>query len=142
MKLDRKQWLWIAVALLLLAGLKVVLIRYYLERRGEPANPTPLACRVDEACALPQGGRLSFVTPPRHGQPFLMRLDGVAGVKAPTVEFSMEGMDMGFNRYVFVREGDAWTARVTLPLCVSGSRNWIATLESGGARYRLPFSVR
>lgn len=56
--------------------------------------------------------------------------------------FLMRGMDMGFNRYRFVRDGDHWRAVVTLPVCVSGRRDWVMVMESPRLRYQLAFSVR
>jgi hypothetical protein len=81
-----------------------------------------------------------FETLPRRGLPFSLRIDGVTA-RTVTAEFTMRDMDMGFNRYRFLRAGAGWRARVTLPLCVSGRREWIMTLTLDGRRYLLPFEV-
>ncbi|KMN80008.1 hypothetical protein HNO92_002372 [Chromobacterium alkanivorans] len=142
MNAKQRKWLALGGALLLLGGLKFGLIyRWYGER--QPAKPTPLACAAGQpSCALPGGGVWRFASPPQHGKPFEIRLQGVAAREAPQVEFNMADMDMGFNRYTFVRDGADWKAVVTLPLCVSGSRDWLATLSLDGKRYLLPFSTR
>ncbi|AXE32534.1 hypothetical protein DK842_03140 [Chromobacterium phragmitis] len=139
----QRKLLLLGVALLLFAALKAGLIFWYLHNKpAEPAART-LSCDVaGGACALPGGGALRFSARPSHGQPFEIRLDGVAADAAPTADFTMPGMDMGFNRYTFIRDGDGWKARVILPMCVSGSRDWQVELRLGKEAYRLRFSVR
>ncbi|WP_043632566.1 hypothetical protein [Chromobacterium haemolyticum] len=141
MNAKQRKWLALGGALLLLASLKFSLIyRWYGER--QPAKPTPLACVAGRpSCDLPGGGVWRFASPPQNGKPFEIRLEGVAAREAPQVEFNMADMDMGFNRYTFVRDGADWTAVVTLPLCVSGSRDWFAVFSLNGKRYLLPFST-
>lgn len=56
------------------------------------------------------------------------------------IAFKMQGMEMGPNRYRLVRQADgSWRARVTLPVCVSGRRDWQLILEIDGQRVALPF---
>lgn len=139
MNIKQKKLLLIGLALLLLAALKVGLVWWYLQHKQQPAAPVALACNVTQGlCSLPDGGSLRFVSPPRNGQPFVMRLEGVSAVE-PSVEFAMADMDMGFNRYRFVADGSNWQARVTLPVCATGSHRWIATLHLGEQAYSLPF---
>lgn len=58
------------------------------------------------------------------------------------IEFSMQGMDMGPNRYRLVRQADgSWTGRVTLPICVSGRRDWLMIVDIDGQRVALPFQT-
>lgn len=142
MTAKQRKWLALGGALLLLAGVKFGLIYYWYGQRL-PVKPQPLACGAGQlSCALPGGGAWRFVSAPVHGKPFEIRLQGVAARETPQVEFNMADMDMGFNRYTFVRDGADWKATVTLPLCVSGSRDWLATLNLDGKRYLLPFSAR
>jgi hypothetical protein len=135
----QKKWGALGVALLLLATVKFALIAWYLQSRAADAAPHVLSCRA-MVCALPGGGHLRFETAPRRGQPFGLRLEGVEA-RSVTAQFTMRGMDMGFNRYRFVSGDGMWRARVTLPMCVSGRREWIMTLTLDGARYQLPFQV-
>ncbi|MGD8843523.1 MAG: hypothetical protein PVJ83_08620 [Gammaproteobacteria bacterium] len=86
---------------------------------------------------------LSFDAPPRALKPFPIHLRQIRGQSAESasVSFAMEGMDMGLNRYRMV--GDAaggWQANVTLPVCVSGRSDWIATFElaTTARRVRIP----
>ncbi|OHX13049.1 hypothetical protein [Chromobacterium sphagni] len=143
MNRQQRKWLIIGVALIALAAVKAGLIYWYLHNKQSKPKPQALACAMGRgACALPGGGSLRFVSPPQHGQPFEVRLEGVTGGAAPTVDFAMPEMDMGFNRYTFVREGAGWKAQVILPMCVSGSRRWVAEVKVGEAAYSLPFNVR
>ncbi|WP_199102853.1 hypothetical protein [Aquitalea sp. ASV11] len=142
MNLKQKKLLLIGVALILLAALKGGLIWWYFQHKQQAAVPESLACNVTlGACSLPDGGSLRFVTPPQNGKPFVMRLEGVTASE-PSVEFAMADMDMGFNRYRFVADGANWQARITLPVCVTGSRYWIATLHLGDKAYSLQFQAQ
>lgn len=56
--------------------------------------------------------------------------------------FDMVGMDMGFNRYEFAPDGNGlWRARVILPMCVTGRRDWVMTLTVDRDSIRIPFSA-
>jgi hypothetical protein len=67
----------------------------------------------------------------------------VPGATKISAEFHMVGMDMGFNRYDLRPAGNGtFAARITLPVCVSGRRDWVLYVEVDGQRYALPFSSR
>ncbi|MDC7712978.1 hypothetical protein PQU96_02360 [Vogesella sp. LYT5W] len=138
--LSRRQWQFVALALLVFAALKVALITWYLQHR-QPAAPavTSVSCStLQQGCTLPDGSVLRFADAPRQRSPFTLTLSK-QGSEAPTAEFSMQDMDMGFNRYRFVDGGDHWQARVTLPACVSGSPDWLLDLHQGDHTYRIAF---
>lgn len=138
--LSRRQWQFVALALLVFAALKVALITWYLQHR-QPAAPaiTSVSCNtLQQGCTLPDGSVLRFADAPRQRSPFTLTLSKHGG-EAPTAEFSMRDMDMGFNRYRFVDGGDHWQARVTLPACVSGSPDWLLDLHQDGHTYRIAF---
>ncbi|MFN3594790.1 MAG: hypothetical protein ACK4TK_08925 [Thiobacillaceae bacterium] len=72
-------------------------------------------------------------------QPFevWVRAGGARKVQA---QFTMEGMDMGFNLYTLHADRDGvFRGRVTLPVCVSGRRDWVMTLDIDGRRLAVPF---
>ncbi|MXR37771.1 hypothetical protein [Craterilacuibacter sinensis] len=140
MTAKRKKLLLLALALLALGAIKFALIRHYLQQE-KTAQAEVLQCDVLAGCALPSGGMVKFRQPPLAGQPFVIDISGV-GKAEPKAEFSMVSMDMGFNRYSFVSEGQNWSANVHLPVCVSGSKDWQMTLLLDGRRYTLPFAVR
>lgn len=138
-KLTRQQWLFVAIALICFALLKAGLIYWYLQQKDKPAPRVEVSCsNLQQGCALPDGSRLRFDRVPHHSEPFLITLDQ-AGNSAPSAEFSMADMDMGFNRYRFVANGPQWQARVTLPVCVSGSGDWLLDLQHDGQTYRVRF---
>ncbi|HEX7971929.1 MAG TPA: hypothetical protein VF501_06895, partial [Thiobacillus sp.] len=96
-------------------------------------------------CAFHHRGALAsvrFSTQPVPLNAFELRVR-VPGASRISAEFQMVGMDMGFNRYDLRTMADgAFAAKVTLPVCVSGRRNWRLTLDVDGTRYVLPFSTR
>lgn len=95
---------------------------------------------ADEALAV----TVTFAAEPRALQPFPVRvqLEGHAQADAVTVAFSMQGMDMGVNRYRLIAgAGGVWTAEVTLPVCASGRSDWVADFELGVDNRRLQLQV-
>ena len=137
-----KHILWaLGWSFLILSGMACGLF-YYSHRRPQPDKAILLACfNTQSFCPLPKGGTLHFPVLPQHGKLFEIRLKGVLAKERPQVEFKMPDMNMGFNRYVFVQDGDDWKAVVSLPLCVNGRRDWLATLILNGENYLLPFST-
>ncbi|MBT2868653.1 hypothetical protein JQK19_15515 [Chromobacterium violaceum] len=145
MTAKQRKLLILGAALLAFGAVKFGLIYYWYSHNRQPSAPAAqvLSCDIERgACALPGGGALRFSARPSNGQPFEIRLDGVAAEAAPTADFTMPGMDMGFNRYTFLRDGAGWKAKVILPMCVSGSRDWQVELKLGKGAYQLPFHVR
>lgn len=90
-------------------------------------------------------------------QPVRVRLDGPlrtlktfqVRVEAPgfdeiEADFTMPGMNMGFNRYTLKRDATgAHRAQVLLPTCISGRGDWVMTLEfDGRERLSLAFDLK
>lgn len=48
------------------------------------------------------------------------------------IEFSMQGMDMGYNQYSMKLEGSHWQSKVILPVCSLGSKEWILKIKVSG----------
>lgn len=72
-------------------------------------------------------------------EPFQVWVEA-AGVRKVEASFTMEGMDMGFNLYSLRAAGEGvFQARVTLPVCVTGRRDWIMNLDLDGAILAVPF---
>jgi len=66
-----------------------------------------------------------------------LKAPGAASVQA---SFTMEGMDMGFNLYTLRPDAEGvFRARITLPVCVSGRRDWVITLKIDGQALSVPF---
>lgn len=100
-----------------------------------------------QACLLAYEGvelQLELAKDIRTLQPFQLQLH-VAGiqqaVESVNVEFFMEGMDMGVNRYRLLPDGKGWRGEITLPVCVAGRSDWRAVVEvsTNEHRYRGTF---
>jgi len=75
-------------------------------------------------------------------QPFPVKVLLEAGgqLESVTVAFSMQGMDMGRNRYSLSSDSmGAWNAMVTLPICTTRRTDWIADFDllAAGRHYRI-----
>lgn len=131
-----------APLLLALALLAIAVAGYSLKR---PAEARAVACDDPLAgCRFKHRGtsaEVLFSVKPAPLEPFVLtvRAPGAARVSA---EFQMNAMEMGFNRYD-LRPGDGvFASKVTLPVCVSGRRDWTLFLDIDGAHYALPFSTQ
>ena len=103
-----------------------------------------IAC-VDpvQGCVFTHRGmpaQLRFSRHPSLMQPFSVELR-VSGVMHASAEVQMVGMDMGFNRYDLQTTGPGiFVAHITLPVCVSGRRDWKFYLDVDSDRYVIPFN--
>lgn len=62
------------------------------------------------------------------------------GARKVEARFTMAGMDMGFNIYPLRADGlGTFRTSATLPVCVSGRRDWTLLLEVDGTRLTVPF---
>ncbi|MHB1186029.1 hypothetical protein [Thiobacillus sp.] len=133
----------LAPLLLVVALVAIAVAGYWLKR---PAEAVAVSCADPLAgCAFSHHGatvsvRFSKAPAPLEAFELSASAPGVTRISA---EFQMVGMGMGFNRYDLRPAGnDAFAANVTLPVCVSGRRDWTLTLDVDGSRYALPFSTR
>ncbi|MBW8329912.1 MAG: hypothetical protein K0M48_12395, partial [Thiobacillus sp.] len=112
--------------------------------------PPPRAVAV--SCADPLAGctfshhgsmaKVRFSVQPVPLDAFEVRVTAPNATKI-SAEFQMVGMDMGFNRYDLRPSPDgAFASKVTLPVCVSGRRDWVLYLDVDGSRYAMPFRSR
>jgi len=66
-------------------------------------------------------------------------------IKNMHIDFSMQNMEMGLNRYRLIQANQSgdWRAEVTLPICVQGRSDWnmLLEIEAGEKihRFQLPF---
>jgi hypothetical protein len=112
--------------------------------RSEPSASTKACPDPVAGCRLSLGdgivtARLS--EPPRALRPFLLEVDApdAAAVRA---DFSMDGMEMLPNRYDLIRAPDGWwRARVVLPVCTAGRRDWTLGLAVDARSGSMTFSV-
>jgi hypothetical protein len=104
-----------------------------------PQAPLTVDCRDPLAgCRLDAGIEIRFSQTPAVMQAFDLEVMAAQGTD-PHASFRMRGMDMGMNRYRLLQENGKWRARVMLPACVQGRRDWVLRLEAGGKAYEMPF---
>jgi hypothetical protein len=136
-----KTTLWRLFPLLLMALVGVVVWQY----RGPDGQAASynLACPdLKQGCGIQLDGRhvrVALQGELKPLQPFQVRVEapGAGNVEA---RFSMEGMDMGFNLYALrADKPGVFQASVTLPVCVSGRRDWIMHLTVDGTPLTVPF---
>lgn len=105
-------------------------------------NPSEQACLVK----LPEGGQFEFSVDPRPIptlQPFTMQIE-ISGLPADKVEVDFSGvsMNMGYNRpQLELVQAGRYEGRASLPVCVTGTMEWRATvlLKSGRRVIAAPF---
>jgi len=134
----------VVLPLLLVVALAAIAVAgYWLSR---PAASRPVACADPLAgCSFRHHGAtvtVRFSARPKPLEAFELGVSA-PGASRVTAEFQMNGMEMGFNRYDLRPAGNStFASNVTLPVCVSGRRDWTLYLEIDGAHYALPFSTR
>jgi hypothetical protein len=132
----------LAPLLLIVALLLIAVAGWWLKR---PAEAVAVPCADPLAgCAFNHRGSAAnarFSMRPVPLEAFELRV-AAAGAGKVSAEFQMVGMDMGFNRYDLRPVADGvFVSKVTLPVCISGRRDWILYLYLDGIRYALPFST-
>ncbi len=134
---------WVGRGLPLILAAMIGLVVWMNARQQEPSPPITAGCPdLVAGCTVMAGGRdirLGTDQAIKPLKPFSLRVEakGAARVEA---RFTMEGMDMGFNVYPLRadRQG-VFRTTATLPVCVTGRRDWIMTLDVDGTRIAVPF---
>lgn len=141
-KLTRQQLALIAVLLIAFALLKAGLIWWYLHHKTPHAAPVAVSCsNLQAGCTLPDGSLLQLDSKPQAAKPFGLTLSHVPAT-APSIAFAMRDMDMGFNSYKLLPQGADFVAHITLPVCVSGSRQWQMTLHYPDKSFLIDFTTQ
>ncbi len=126
---------WLAI------GLVVASIGWWQTRTPEPAQ-TAACPDLHVGCALQLDGRTVTVRVEGKLQvlkPFQLTVNA-PGARKVQAQFTMASMDMGFNLYSLRPDAQGgFRARIVLPVCVSGRRDWVMSLEIDGRRIDLPF---
>lgn len=150
MNFTRSHWVTLAMIVALIA--LALLGRQFsplLLPKADVAGVAEPGCDLQKrACAATwqQGGRLEISITPRP-IPLLQALHvevTVSGVKPTKVEvdFAGESMNMGYNRSELAAGGPGrYAGETSLPVCVSGSMAWVATVivEADRQRVAVPF---
>ena len=118
--------------------------------KSELASISVLSCvDITQSCGN-QVFTVQFDEAPQVMTPLHLHLhiNRAEAVKSIHVDFAMQNMEMGLNRYRLIQasQSDAWQAEVTLPICVQGRSDWnmLLEIEAGKKiqRFKLPFSVK
>ncbi|HEX8988560.1 MAG TPA: hypothetical protein VF816_11410 [Rhodocyclaceae bacterium] len=139
----------IVVALLLVGAAGYFYSPLLLPKSDIKAAPADAGCDLQaSACgaALPDGGRIELSISPRpipNVKPLEVevRVFGTAPDKV-TLDFAGARMNMGVNRTDLAPVApDRYAATTSLPVCVTGAMEWIATVivERGRERISVPF---
>ena len=129
--------------LLPLALIALIGVVVWLNADRQDSPPVSVACHdLVAGCVARVTGRdirVRVDAPVKALRPLELWVEA-AEARRVEARFNMEGMDMGFNLHVLHAESPGvFRATVTLPVCVSGSRNWLMTLDLDGTRLALPF---
>jgi len=138
--------LW-PLALIVLIGLVLWAEHNAFWRDAETVHGVQVDCEtLDRGCSLQtEGGEIRFGM---QGEvkplaPFDIWVAGVAVANKAEARFTMEGMDMGFNLYTLRPDAQGvLRATVTLPICVTGRRDWNMILELDNLRLIIPFVTK
>ena len=132
----------LALAVLLLLGGAHFAVRQWQTAQHPAPAAAPAECRPALGCTLPDGSRIRFAAALRR--PFDIRVDNVPPeVQRVEVSFSMQNMDMGFNRYPLVRQPDgSWlAAQIRLPVCTDRRHDYLADVRIGGQVFQVAFEA-
>ena len=109
---------------------------------AKQAAPVVSCAALTQGCAFEQD-KLFVKTDraPTALKPFALTVRAPAA-QAVNIEVQMQGMEMGLNRYRLTRQANGeWRATITLPVCVTGRRDWLMLIEVDDARRVLAFQT-
>ncbi len=136
-----KPLIWRVLPFVLIVLVGVVVWQYPVPR--SPKDGALLACAtLASGCTTQLSGRQVSVgmtgeLKPLHAFQVWAKAAGARKVEA---RFTMAGMDMGFNLYTLRPDPEGvFRGSVTLPVCVTGRRDWVMILEIDGAQLQVPF---
>jgi len=134
-----KLWRFFPLVLIALVGTVV----WVDHSKQAPATQQTLSCGdLQSGCAAELAGKPVTVRIEGELKPLQAFVVHVSAPKAAKVQarFTMEGMDMGFNLYTLrADKAGEFQANVTLPVCVTGRRDWVMDLSVDEDRLAVPF---
>jgi hypothetical protein len=141
----KAKWI-VATGLPLIVVLVALAVWHNTENRGPPPSVVNLSCPDPVAgCVAQIGNRavsVGMAGERKPLKPFQVWVKA-AGADAVQASFTMVGMNMGLNHYTLQPDrAGVFRAQVTLPICVSGRREWVLTLDIDEAsRVIMPFAI-
>ena len=137
----RSWWRYGMWVMLLIAVLSSAIYRSWHRTLPQSA---PINCgNLQQPCNISAYGKtvlIQFSRPASGLHPFMLRVmtDNAHKIIAT---MSMRDMDMGENRYLLQHTtAHQWQTQIILPVCASGSRNWLLRLTIDGKTVNIPFS--
>lgn len=126
-----------------LALIALIALVLWTNRAPDDVHVTQVSCAtLASGCSVQVGGReisLGMIGAPKSLAPFQIWVKA-AGVGKAEARFIMEGMDMGFNLYTLRADSQGvFRVTVTLPICVTGRRDWVMILDVDKTRLSVPF---
>lgn len=95
---------------------------------------------LTRGCAA-HGLEVRALSEPSPLVPFVLEVSA-PGARQVSAAFEMRGMDMGpAFPYRLAKSGERWQARVVLPACVAGRRDWLLWLTVDDRRYGFAFEA-
>ena len=145
--LRQHRLLLIAVLLLLFAALKLAALWWWQQQPGTHApvsTAVAAPCDIRVSCTLKSGAQVRFSRQRQVNDPFDIHISGLPqNTQSVYVQFSMSGMDMGFNRFELRRTEDgSWqTRQIRLPLCIESRHDYLADIYIDGEPERIAFNA-
>ena len=137
---------FLSLVLLIALGL---LAKFYWVKPGLAAISVLSCTDITQSCGNPMFA-VQFAEAPQVMKPLHLNLhmNRAEAVKNIHVDFAMQSMQMGLNRYrlMQVNQSGDWLAEVTLPICMQGRSDWNMLVEieteDGLKRFQLPFTAK
>jgi hypothetical protein len=126
-----------------LALIALIALVLWTNRAPDEVGVKQVSCAtLSSGCSVQVDGRqitLGMTESPKPLAPFQIWVKA-QGVRKVEARFVMEGMDMGFNLYTLRADNQGvYRANVTLPICVTGRRDWALILDVDKTRLNVPF---
>ncbi len=126
-----------------LALIALIALVLWASRKPEGGHDTLVTCAtLARGCSVQADGRefrLGMEGELKPLVPFQIWVKA-PGLHKAEARFQMEGMEMGFNLYTLRADSQGiFRATVTLPICVTGRRDWRLLLDVDQTRLTVPF---
>lgn len=141
--IQRKKWLFIGIALIAFALLKVSMLLLW---QAKQPKAQAQSCQITQTpCPFADGATLQLLGVGNNQTPFSIRATHIpANVNDITVSFTMRDMDMGFNRFALQKQADgSWLAEgVRLPMCTQSRHDWQIHWQMNGQHFQADFQTK
>lgn len=141
--MNRKHtWLLVAILLLIFAALKVWAVLNWKNHDENSGQAEVVQCELQHGCTLSDGLKLHTSAPIGLKNSVDIVLETKQPLKQAYISFTMQDMQMGFNRYDLHLENNHYIARhVRLPVCIQNRRDYLMEVYVDGQRYIVPFTT-